>query len=91
MFEQVIRHAGSEAIKLLITYSSLLCGVILKQYPDIVKEEGLTSYMVAPRKISFNYKLFQSHHVADISMPTSFCGSVYLLVYKSSYCASNAI
>lgn len=34
VFDQVVRHAGSEAIKLLITYSSLLCGLVLKKHPD---------------------------------------------------------
>lgn len=65
--EQLIRDAGSEAIKLPIVYPSLLCGLILKQHTDIVKEEKVKSFLVALGMISFNYKVFQSYPATDIS------------------------
>lgn len=54
MFDRVVRHAWSEAIKLPIAYLFLLSGLILKEHPDVVKEEDLKSSLVAIGKISFN-------------------------------------
>lgn len=71
VFDQVIRHAGNEAIKFPIAYPSLLCEMILKHHSDILKDEECKSSHVAPGKIYFNNKLFQTHHAVDINRPTS--------------------
>ncbi|XP_058727599.1 uncharacterized protein LOC131599168 [Vicia villosa] len=37
IFDQTMRHAGTSATKLPIAFPSLICGIILKQYPGILK------------------------------------------------------
>ncbi|XP_058760262.1 uncharacterized protein LOC131633579 [Vicia villosa] len=37
IFDQTMRHAGTSATKLPISFPSLICGIILKQYPGILK------------------------------------------------------
>ncbi|PNX67063.1 envelope-like protein, partial [Trifolium pratense] len=63
IFDQTIKHIRSTAVKMPITFPSLLCGIILDQYPDIKvvtdtpkkRESGFT----------FHHKLFGNHNVAD--------------------------
>ena len=38
IFEQTMKHAGSFAVKGPIAFPSLICGIILNQYPDILVE-----------------------------------------------------
>ena len=39
IFDQTMKHAESCAIKGPITFPSLLCGIIIDQYPDILVEK----------------------------------------------------
>lgn len=68
-YSQIIKHAGSEAIKLPIPYPAMITGIILRQQPDILSPEEMKACSSTPGKISFSYKLFQKHHVADIKKP----------------------
>ncbi|XP_058751023.1 uncharacterized protein LOC131624045 [Vicia villosa] len=38
IFDQTMRHAGTSATKLPIAFPSLICGIILKQHPGILKK-----------------------------------------------------
>ncbi|CAJ2628872.1 unnamed protein product [Trifolium pratense] len=63
IFDQTIKHIRSTAVKMPIAFPSLLCGIILAQYPDIKvvtdtpkkRESGFT----------FHHKLFGNHNVTD--------------------------
>ncbi|CAJ2648306.1 unnamed protein product [Trifolium pratense] len=63
IFDQTIKHIRSTAVKMPIVFPSLLCGIILDQYPDI---KVVTN---TPKKresgFTFHHKLFGNHHVAD--------------------------
>ena len=64
IFDQTLKHAGSYAVKGPIAFPSLLCGIILAQYPDILVERD-TACKRAPA-LGLHYKLFQGSHVPDI-------------------------
>ncbi|PNX61587.1 envelope-like protein, partial [Trifolium pratense] len=63
IFDQTMKHIRSTAVKMPITFPSLLCGIILDQYPDI---KVVTD---TPKKretaFTFHHKLFGDHNVAD--------------------------
>lgn len=50
VFGEVIRHVASEAIKLPITYRSLLFGMILKQYSDVLRMRSQIHLKSLPRR-----------------------------------------
>ncbi|XP_050888924.1 uncharacterized protein LOC127094099 [Lathyrus oleraceus] len=66
MFEQIIKHASTNAVKLPIVFPSMICGIILNQHPGILCSNDLPSR----RKpvLSVQYKLFEGSHVEDIVM-----------------------
>ena len=66
---QILKHAGSEAIKLLIAYPAMIRGILLRQHADLLSPEELKACSSASGKITFSYKLFLKHHVADIKKP----------------------
>ncbi|CAJ2667740.1 unnamed protein product [Trifolium pratense] len=72
IFDQTIKHIRSTAVKMPIAFPSLLCGIILAQYPDI---KVVTD---TPKKressFTFHHKLFGNHHVAD-NVGTSAAGA----------------
>ncbi|PNX67276.1 envelope-like protein, partial [Trifolium pratense] len=63
IFDQTMKHIRSTAVKMPIAFPSLLCGIILDQYPDI---KVVTD---TPKKretaFTFHHKLFGDHNVAD--------------------------
>src|ERR1051325_9699881 len=69
IFKQTLKHAESYAIKGPIVFPSLLCGIIMDQYPDILVERD-TVCKRAPA-FGFHYKLFQGRHVPDIVMTSA--------------------
>ncbi|XP_058727188.1 uncharacterized protein LOC131598621 [Vicia villosa] len=66
IFDQTMKHAGSFSIKGLIAFPSLLCGIILDHYPNILNEHDVVCKRESP--LAFHYKLFQGKHVPDIVM-----------------------
>ncbi|XP_050889663.1 uncharacterized protein LOC127094950 [Lathyrus oleraceus] len=80
MFEQIIKHAITNAVKLPIAFPSMICGIILNQYPGILCSNDLPSR----RKLalSVHYKLLEGSHVEDIVLtstmkrPTSKVGAI---------------
>ncbi|XP_050920176.1 uncharacterized protein LOC127137798 [Lathyrus oleraceus] len=69
MFEQIIKHASTNAVKLPIAFPSMICGIILNQHPGILFSNDLPS----KRKpaLSVHYKLFEGSHVEDIVMTSA--------------------
>ncbi|XP_050908834.1 uncharacterized protein LOC127122563 [Lathyrus oleraceus] len=69
MFDQIIKHATTNAVKLPISFPSMICGIILNQHPDILCSNDL------PRRrkptLSVHYKLFEGSHVEDIIMTSA--------------------
>ncbi|PNX67239.1 envelope-like protein, partial [Trifolium pratense] len=72
IFDQTIKHIRSTTVKMPIAFPSLLCGIILEQYPDI---KVVTN---TPKKresgFTFHHKLFGDHNVAD-NVGTSTAGA----------------
>ncbi|XP_058740992.1 uncharacterized protein LOC131613330 [Vicia villosa] len=64
IFEQTMKHAGSFSVKGPIAFPSLICGIILNQYPSILVEKDYICKRESA--LSFHYKLFQGTHVPDI-------------------------
>ncbi|XP_058767797.1 uncharacterized protein LOC131641509 [Vicia villosa] len=69
IFDQTMKHAGSFSIKGPIAFPSLLCGIILNQYPRILNEHDVVCKTESP--LAFHYKLFQGKHVPDIVMTST--------------------
>ncbi|XP_058764413.1 uncharacterized protein LOC131637861 [Vicia villosa] len=57
IFDQTMRHAGTSSTKLPIAFPSLICGIILKQHPGILKSKD--SVCKRESALSFHYKLLQ--------------------------------
>ncbi|XP_050895637.1 uncharacterized protein LOC127102296 [Lathyrus oleraceus] len=66
IFDQTLKHAGSFSVKGPIAFPSLICGIVLNQFPNILIENDSVKKRDSP--ISFNHKLFLGIHVPDIVM-----------------------
>ncbi|XP_058733144.1 uncharacterized protein LOC131604738 [Vicia villosa] len=69
IFDQTMKHAGSFSIKGPIAFPSLLSGIILDQYPNILNEHDVVCKRESP--LAFHYKLFQGKHVPDTVMTSA--------------------
>ncbi|XP_058741935.1 uncharacterized protein LOC131614357 [Vicia villosa] len=69
IFDQTMKHAGTFGVKGTIAFPSLLCGIILTQYPNILNEHDVVCKRESP--LAFHYKLFQDTHVPDIVMTSA--------------------
>ncbi|XP_050890169.1 uncharacterized protein LOC127095535 [Lathyrus oleraceus] len=69
MFEQIIKHASTNAVKLPIAFPSMICGIILKQHPGILSSNDLPS--IRKPALSVHYKLFEGSPVEDIVMTSA--------------------
>ncbi|XP_058745820.1 uncharacterized protein LOC131618661 [Vicia villosa] len=69
IFDQTMKHAGSFSIKGPIAFPSLLSGIILDQYPNILNEHDMVCKRESP--LAFHYKLFKGKHVLDIVMTSA--------------------
>ncbi|XP_058733009.1 uncharacterized protein LOC131604594 [Vicia villosa] len=69
IFDQTMKHAGSFSIKGPIAFPSLLSGIILDQYPNILNEHDVVCKRESP--LAFHYKLFKGKHVPDIVMTSA--------------------
>ncbi|XP_050889827.1 uncharacterized protein LOC127095135 [Lathyrus oleraceus] len=66
IFDQTLKHAGSFSVKGPIAFPSLICGIVLNQFPNILTENDSVKKRDNP--MSFNHKLFLGIHVPDIVM-----------------------
>ncbi|XP_050889814.1 uncharacterized protein LOC127095123 [Lathyrus oleraceus] len=69
MFDQIIKHTTTNAVKLPITFPSMICGIILNQHPGILCSNDLPSRRKPA--LSVHYKLFEGSHVEDIVMTSA--------------------
>ncbi|XP_050877449.1 uncharacterized protein LOC127081209 [Lathyrus oleraceus] len=69
MFDQIIKHATTNAIKLPIAFPSMICGIILNQHPGILCSNDLPSRRKPA--LSVHYKLFEGSHVEDIVLTSA--------------------
>ncbi|KAI5432370.1 hypothetical protein KIW84_036203 [Lathyrus oleraceus] len=69
IFDQTIRHASTNAVKLPIAFPSLICGIILSQQPGILSTSDIPSRRKTP--LSIHYKLFEGSHVNDVVMTSA--------------------
>lgn len=69
MFDQIIKHITTNAVKLPIAFPSMICGIILNQYLGILCSNDLPSRRKPA--LSVHYKLFEGSHIEDIVMTSS--------------------
>ncbi|XP_050891032.1 uncharacterized protein LOC127096515 [Lathyrus oleraceus] len=69
MFDQIIKHATTNAVKLPIAFPSMICGIILNQHSGILCSNDLPSRRKPT--LSVHYKLFEGSHVKDIVMTSA--------------------
>ncbi|XP_058722101.1 uncharacterized protein LOC131593556 [Vicia villosa] len=65
IFKQTLKHAGSYSVKGPIAFPSLICGIILKQFPNILTDKDSVCKRASP--LIFHHKLFQRTHVHDVN------------------------
>ncbi|XP_058768263.1 uncharacterized protein LOC131641986 [Vicia villosa] len=64
IFDQTMKHVGSYSVKGPIAFPSIICGIIVNQYPNILSENDTVCKRESA--LSFHYKLFQGTHDPDI-------------------------
>ncbi|XP_050877721.1 uncharacterized protein LOC127081512 [Lathyrus oleraceus] len=74
IFDKTLKHAGSFSVKGPIAFPSLICGIVLNQFPNILTENDSVKRRDNP--LAFNHKLFLGTHVPDIAMATGETSSV---------------
>ncbi|KAK2373606.1 hypothetical protein QL285_074634 [Trifolium repens] len=68
IFDQIVEHGKCWAIKLAVSFPTLICEIILDQHPNILVPEDVPCKRESPMTLS--YKLFEGKHAADITVPT---------------------
>ncbi|XP_058765221.1 uncharacterized protein LOC131638679 [Vicia villosa] len=87
IFDQTMRHVGTSATKLPIAFPSLMCGIILKQHPGILKSKD--SVCKRESALSFHYKLLQRSDdmtSAGTSQPSKFVNKALLIAELKETC-----
>ncbi|XP_057432511.1 uncharacterized protein LOC130725284 [Lotus japonicus] len=69
VFEQTLKHADPCAVKLPISFPSLLTEIILQQHPQIIRADEVPVPNGVP--ITLDQRLFMEPHVIDIVVPFS--------------------
>ncbi|KAK2417317.1 hypothetical protein QL285_039630 [Trifolium repens] len=67
IFDQIVEHGKSWAMKLIISFPTIICGIILNQHPNILLPDDLPCKRESP--LTLSYKLFDGKHAADITVP----------------------
>lgn len=67
VFDQTMKHVDSFVFKPPIDFPCLLTGIILSQYPMIIRPQEIPSKK--GRSVTLNKKLFVGTHVLDIVVP----------------------
>ncbi|XP_058732669.1 uncharacterized protein LOC131604228 [Vicia villosa] len=87
IFDQTMRHVGTSATKLPIAFPSLICGIILKQHPGILKAKD--SVCKRESALSFHYKLLQRSDdmtSAGTSQPSKSVNKSFLIAELKETC-----
>ncbi|XP_058784372.1 uncharacterized protein LOC131659155 [Vicia villosa] len=69
IFYQTVRHASTNATKMLVAFPSLICGVVLNQHHGILL--GTDVYCKRDSPLSLYEKLFAGKHVADLVLASA--------------------
>ena len=69
VFDQVLKHGDSFALKMPIAFPCLLSELILSQHPNILRENE--KEFPKGTLLNFDYRLFAGSHVKDIEIPTA--------------------
>ncbi|XP_058784605.1 uncharacterized protein LOC131659432 [Vicia villosa] len=85
IFKQTLKHAGSYSIKGPIAFPSLICGIILKQFPNILTDKDSVCKRASP--LIFHHKLFQGTHVHDINKTSAGPSNESTIMSKTSMVA----
>ncbi|KAK2368794.1 hypothetical protein QL285_081963 [Trifolium repens] len=64
IFDQIVEHGKSWAMKLVISFPTIITGIILDQHPNILLPEDVPCKRDSP--VTLSYKLFEGKHAADI-------------------------
>ncbi|XP_058776362.1 uncharacterized protein LOC131650677 [Vicia villosa] len=87
IFDQTMRHVGTSATKLPIAFPSLICGIILKQHPGILKAKD--SVCKRESALSFHYKLLKRSDdmtSAGTSQPGKSVNKTFLIAELKETC-----
>ncbi|XP_038887175.1 uncharacterized protein LOC120077362 [Benincasa hispida] len=63
-FNQIKRHIGSQATKVLSCFHRLICGILLAQKPNLLLNSDVPRPLIST--LSFSYRLYQGKHVPDL-------------------------
>ena len=69
VFDQVLKHGDSFAVKMPIAFPCLLSELILSQYPNILRANE--EQFFKGTLMNFDYRLFAGSQVKDIEIPTA--------------------
>ncbi|XP_058753265.1 uncharacterized protein LOC131626472 [Vicia villosa] len=64
IFEQNLKHDDSYSVKGPIAFPSLICGIILNQFPNVLSDKYSVCKRASPSL--FHHKLFQGTYVPDV-------------------------
>ncbi|XP_058767895.1 uncharacterized protein LOC131641607 [Vicia villosa] len=87
IFDQTMRQVGTSATKLPIAFPSLICGIILKQHPGILKAKDFVCKRESA--LSFHYKLLQRSDditSAGTSQPSKSVNKTFLIAELKKTC-----
>jgi hypothetical protein len=85
IFDQTIRHAKTDVVRLPITFPSLLCSIMLNQHPSLITATELPKKRESP--LTIHQKLFGDNHFPDL-VGTSASTPVAGLMTKEEIVAS---
>jgi hypothetical protein len=83
IYYEIIMHGKSHVVKMPIAFPTLICDIILAQYPGIFTEADVPSKRESD--LSLDFRLFEGTHVADIVAP-SVKQPTGVFVYEANDC-----
>jgi len=64
IFDQTVKHAKTDAVRLPIAFPTLLCNIMLEQHPGLIIAANLPKKRESP--LTIHQKLFGDNHAADL-------------------------
>jgi hypothetical protein len=78
IFDQTVRHAKTDAVRLPIAFPSLICSIMLDQHPGLVTATDLPKKRESP--LTTHQKLFGDNHVPDLVGTSASTPAVGLMI-----------
>jgi len=63
IFDQTVKHAQTNAVRLPIAFPTLLCSIMLDQHPGLITADDLPKKRESP--LTIHQKLFEDNHASD--------------------------